>query len=338
MTSVETSNYLKMALELEVSVYNQEQMVEKAKKELSSNIYQPQLESPPTPKKRSKYLEPKRPTDKNGAIITEESLAKKENTRKILCYFCWGIVPVFGVIGLAGGVRLFFPLLLVGLLFPVAYYISIRNKTLDDEKELLKKYQDAMLRFQERVKKEEEKTAKEAAEYALLLEEAQKKQQEAKEEYKQRRTLVKSRIGQMEKALRETKKTLTKLYSLDVIFPKYRNLVAICSIYEYFASGRCSELSGANGAYNLFESELRQNIIIGQLDQIIDQLEQIKQNQYMLYSELRETNKMLKEVSLDVNRILDSTKKIKENSYLAAHYSKITAMNTEAIKYINLVN
>lgn len=76
---------------------------------------------------------------------------------------------------------------------------------------------------------------------------------------------------------------LKKIYSADIIYPKYRNFVAVVTIYEYFVSGRCASLTGYEGAYNLYESELRQKIIIDSLNNVMQSLEQIKQNQYMLY-------------------------------------------------------
>lgn len=72
-----------------------------------------------------------------------------------------------------------------------------------------------------------------------------------------------------------SEKLLTQLYAQDIIHPKYRNFLAIAQIYEYFDTGRCTELGGANGAYNLYESELRQNIIIDRLDVIVSQLQML---------------------------------------------------------------
>ena len=71
---------------------------------------------------------------------------------------------------------------------------------------------------------------------------------------------------------------LRALYNTGIIWEKYQNLVAVSTMYEYIASGRCDRLDGPYGAYNLYESELRQNIIIGQLSKIETHLEQIKEN------------------------------------------------------------
>jgi len=104
-----------------------------------------------------------------------------------------------------------------------------------------------------------------------------------------------------------------------LVFPKYRNLVAITAIYEYLASGRCERLEGADGAYNLYEMELRQNIVIGQLSAIIDNLEEVKENQFTLYQELTASNNTL-------NQLVKEMREMKSNTRMTAYYSHITAL------------
>ncbi len=96
---------------------------------------------------------------------------------------------------------------------------------------------------------------------------------------------------------------LRRHYSAGVVHPKYQNFLAITQIYEYFDTGRCDSLEGPNGAYNLFESELRANIIIGQLSQVIEKLEEIKQAQYMIVRAIENTNGLLGEISQDIRRV-----------------------------------
>lgn len=71
----------------------------------------------------------------------------------------------------------------------------------------------------------------------------------------------------------ETRSILSRLYSLGVIYPKYCNLPALTSIYEYYMTGRCEELTGPHGAYNLYEDELRKDTVISQLNTVIENLE-----------------------------------------------------------------
>ena len=108
------------------------------------------------------------------------------------------------------------------------------------------------------------------------------------------------------------------MYDLDIIFEKYRNMIAMTSIYEYFASGRCDRLEGPDGAYNLFESELRQNLIINRMDVIISRLDQKKDNQYILYKQMTETNNQLMEIKGLTEELVTTTDHIASAADLTA--------------------
>ena len=125
----------------------------------------------------------------------------------------------------------------------------------------------------------------------------------------------------------QLKQSLDTLYSADIIFPKYRNLVAVSAIYEYLSSGRCDRLDGSNGAYNLYEMELRQNIVIGQLSAILSNLEQIRTSQYTLYQEITSAN----------NKSSHILSNIENQSELTAYYSEVSAKSTDAIKCLSLI-
>lgn len=149
----------------------------------------------------------------------------------------------------------------------------------------------------------------------------------------------------------EAQNALQQLYDKNVIYPKYRNMVAVCTIYEYLESGRCSTLDGPNGAYNLYESELRQNLIISKLDEVIDNMAIIQNNQFQLYKKLdsietsiRNLDKSLEKIASGVSRIgayaseiAQSSKVTALSSMITAQCAAITAQNTEAMKYIALI-
>jgi len=101
---------------------------------------------------------------------------------------------------------------------------------------------------------------------------------------------------------------LEEHYSQGVIFPKYRNIIAVSAFYDYLASGRCDSLEGASGAYNLYETELRQNIIIAQLSLILKNINSIKDNQYSLYQELSKSNAEVNKIIYEVRELRDDTK------------------------------
>lgn len=136
-----------------------------------------------------------------------------------------------------------------------------------------------------------------------------------------------------EKPLKETQAVLDKLYSVNVIYPKYRNLPALTCIYEYLVTGRCDELAGPHGAYNLYEDEVRQNMVISQLNAIMENLEQIKGNQYLLYEQLTKIRRENEEITHELRMIHGYAAALTEISSFNAYYAAIAAGNSAALAY-----
>lgn len=101
----------------------------------------------------------------------------------------------------------------------------------------------------------------------------------------------------MNDALHHSKRLLAGLYDRDLIPPKYRNPVVMTTIYEYFSAGRVSSLTGEKGAFRLYETELRQNIISDNLHEISRDPERIRAHQPMLYSALETGNRTLRNIT-----------------------------------------
>ena len=116
-------------------------------------------------------------------------------------------------------------------------------------------------------------------------------------------------------SLATSKRNLEKMYSYNIVFPKYRNYVMVSSIYEYVCAGRCTTLEGHEGAYNILELEVRLDRIITQLDKVIMNLEAIRANQYTLYSCLKESNRKMDMLLREENRIADSMQNLGIQSY-----------------------
>ena len=135
-----------------------------------------------------------------------------------------------------------------------------------------------------------------------------------------------------------TEDLLNKVYELDIIYPTYRNMAAVITILEYFESGRCAQLKGSNGAYNLFSYEEKQNVIISKIDSVINRLDQIKSTQYMLYESLKKANHTLNRVWAQNEEILNTNKQIAQNTELTAYNSQVIKNNTTISAYLDIAN
>lgn len=163
-------------------------------------------------------------------------------------------------------------------------------------------------------------------------------QQRVKNELAQKAALEPS-IQAMQRQNSESRTTLQKIYDRGIIFPKYRNLIMMCSIYEYFCSGRCTTLEGHEGAYNVLEMEIRLDRIITQLDKVIAQLGAIQQNQYVLYSAIQESNQRSEQLLASVNQLVGGVQELNSQSRIMGdrlsslqQSSALTAYHAERVQ------
>ncbi len=219
-----------------------------------------------------------------------------------------------------------------------ALFLFLRHKSVVQAQENYEQKKEYHYEQVKRAKEQYQKTLidynKQVASIDSQIEEAKRE----KETQMPRYEFALSEIKKLSSPLSQAKEVLEKLYALDYIFPKYRSFVSISSIYEYFASGRCTELTGPNGAYNLYEAELRQNIIIGKLESILSNLEIIKDNQYVLYREMKKANQAISEIAQDVQELVSVADSSRASLDITAKCAEAAQKNTEAIKYLTLIN
>ena len=150
-----------------------------------------------------------------------------------------------------------------------------------------------------------------------------------------RQQLINER-NQIYKGLNQTEQILEKLYAYNILYSKYRGLIPVCSIYEYFCSGRCSTLEGHEGAYNIYETELRFARISNQLDEVLDKLDEIADTQRVLHDVVIDANKTTKNLYENMNKIVESNRQIADNVAISNYHLDITRRNTEIIKWMQL--
>lgn len=139
--------------------------------------------------------------------------------------------------------------------------------------------------------------------------------------------------------------TKNQLFGYNVVYEKYRDYIVITMLCDYLKAGRCDGLEGPNGAYNIYEQESRADIIINRLDTVIESLEEIKEIQYLIYTELQGINMSLGAIKdqLLVNNLLNATQiaqldEIAFNTNATAHNTAVTAYNTAVTAYYSEKN
>lgn len=98
---------------------------------------------------------------------------------------------------------------------------------------------------------------------------------------------------------------LEEFYSYNIIDCEYRGFVAVASLYQYFSQQRTYSLgfdpkTGDQGAYNIYQNERRQNIIIDKLDIIAEKLDTVIENQRVIAHTLKEANTRINSLSKSI--------------------------------------
>lgn len=117
----------------------------------------------------------------------------------------------------------------------------------------------------------------------------------------------------------KAEKKRSSYYSVNVLYPKYQALIPVCTMYEYFDSGRVDTLTGHEGAYNLYENELHLKIIVSKLTEISEKLDRISANQQAILSRLNSLNSR-------VNGLMNSVEKANQN-YISSTASVTSQLN-----------
>ena len=196
----------------------------------------------------------------------------------------------------------------------------------EEQAEIEKEYQDALSRY-------EKAKAKIDSEYARELKKYDAAFDEIYEANSANKKTAQKAIDQMLDEKLSTLKILNQYYDADVVHPKYRNIPALTAICEYLDTGRCSALTGPGGAYNIYESEKRQDQILNKLDNVISKLEKIEKNQVLMIRELQHIKHNSDSMVHDMKDLLKCNKEIKTFTAITAYCSAVTAVNTAATAY-----
>lgn len=301
ITQNELLDYLKNAIDLETDVATQEQII---------TTYKQKAEE-----------------DKPKVVTLEKPKAPIHNNENPsgtglfvlgIVFFLFGLIPALLVPG-DSEFRIILALIGVGLLMWCCYE-GMKEKT---------KYDEVEQQYNSMREK-----------YETQLASVQKANKESLENYQNHigpwTHSNEQMLAVLNGPITDTKEVLSRFYSKEVIYAKYRNLPALTSIYEYFVTGRCTELTGPHGAYNLYEDELRKDTVISQLNTVIENLEQIKQNQYMLYQQVKAIQENTNSIASELRQIKGYTVQIAQLTALNAYYAALNERNTRITMYYHL--
>lgn len=302
--------YLGIVVDMEKNIYLQEQLVSNLNNRIEK-LKQPQIFLDPT-----KPVEPSCPKSLNLVSNWAACVLAIVIGGPIL-WFLTGvaILIISAIISAFGGPDSEW-LILLSLVPPIIFALFMIQDVLSDiqkNKESIAEYHTQLAQYRKDLEAYHEKLA-------------QNKVNARNDEVDRGQSLqmLQVQVGQVKTAIHECCKNLEIVYKKDVIFPKYRNLVMVCSLYEYICSGRCTTLEGHEGAYNILEMEIRMDRIVTQLDRVISQLGAIQQNQFMLYSAIQESNQRSTQILDATNRMADSLQGFRGDA--AALHEKIAEL------------
>ena len=146
-------------------------------------------------------------------------------------------------------------------------------------------------------------------------------------------------LHQNRQALAASEASLQRYYSANVLYPKYRALVPVLAMWEYLDSGRCGELTGHGGAYDVYESEVRLNAINAKLDSLSQQISKLSRDMSAQLSRVNgQISGLISSVD-DANRqnlralkqIESGTARLQASVQMQSYYQAATARSAEHI-------
>ena len=295
--------YIKTAIELETDIATQERIISECQKDMSRR--KPALnliDDPQSPRYEA--------VDESGAKIALSLIASVG---------AFAFLGMFLELFLRNSINLYLVLGMGGVLAVLICFLIVEKEKIGQVRRSNAKRDKEYSRQRDFV---ERSNSGIKADYDLALHEWEESRSEV--------------VGTTQAHLDETRALLARHYAENLIYPKYLNLPALTSIYEYFITGRCEGLTGPYGAYNLYEDEIRKDTVISQLNRVIENLEQIRQNQYMLYTQVCAIQQETAAIRNELAQIKGHTIRIAELAALNAYYAKLTERNTRVMMYYHM--
>lgn len=143
-------------------------------------------------------------------------------------------------------------------------------------------------------------------------------------------------VRTIKKRISDTQTALDKLYILNIINKDYQGLIPVVMFCEYFRKELCYKLEGPNGAYRLYENDLKWGKMYAKIDEVLSRLDEIRETQEALYFEIQRSNKLSNQLYNTAIETSKTMKRIESNSVISAENSRITAQNAKVVANMEL--
>lgn len=314
MTSAELQKYLSGILETELSIYTQNQLIKKLTSEYNCLGRVSKLSAPKKKKTEASWFYC---VWISGIVIGILSgiigLIDSFNSADSFIYYFAAIIAglIIAAIGaFVGGLG-------VGTIVWIVWFIK-------DKKRISSQYSDDINNHQKRVKNQE-----------LKLKNDQKK-----------KPILAKEINDLKACRSRSESNLSKMYSYNILAPKYRNIYAVSSILGYLRAGRTyclqfNQSTGDQGAYNIYETEIRLDRIITNTEEILYKLDQVidyqKELAYGLQKANQKIDSLYSNVTNHLDRISSSVNSIEQSQSLIAYNTECTKNQLALLNWMNIV-
>ncbi len=272
MTTEKIKEYLEMALDMEKNKYIQEKVIQKMEDEIDSLGHKKRYESP------ERYT-----ADVSfGLFIGITAL--------IVGFIAFMISMVIGfesssgmLDSLSAPFQAIKPALIWAVIGGIVGGIIALCKRASEQSEYDERYEQSLSKYNALIERDNDRVKGELQKRESLI-----------EQYK---TLCRKYEDSCDK--------LENFYAYDVVEFRYRDFVSIASLYQYFCEKRTYSLgfnpeTGDQGAYNIYNAERRQDMIIDKLDVIAEKLDTVIENQRIIANTLREANNRISSLSSSI--------------------------------------
>lgn len=345
MDTADLKEYLGIVVDMEKSIFMQGNIIKQLENECSGLGRENKFPEPPFPSKRPQPEKPLPPSPPDKPNIKTFNLMKRNGVASIIIVsLLMGLsLPQAGEIGILSWLIAVAEIdAFCGMAVAIITYFLCRDKDRCEKEKYqlaMNSYGQALNNYQKASSSYQIACVQIEKEYRAAICSYQDNLQKYKDNVDRdlqrvatenvKKEILMEELSKAKRLHKASSDVLQQIYDKNIIFPKYRNLVMVCSLYEYICAGRCDTLEGHEGAYNILELEIRLDRVIVQLDRVISMLERISQNQYVIYTAIQDANQQSAKILESTHQMTERLQEIQIQNQHIIHGIQSNSLATE---------